>query len=129
MSLLHAEELLDHFRNPRHPGVLPVPAVTVEVDNPACGDRLRVSAELAGGRIVRTGFQARGCTASLAAGSALTVWLHGRAPQEIEAAGAAGIAEAIAALLGGLIPETRHAAVLAADGALRLVRALTGPAS
>jgi nitrogen fixation protein NifU and related proteins len=129
MSLLHTEALLDHFRNPRHAGVLGAPAIVVDVDNPACGDRLRLSAELDGGRIVRAAFQARGCTASMAAGSALAEWLHGRTPGEIAQLGPAGVAARVETLLGGLIPETRHASVLAADGALRLSAALTAPAS
>lgn len=129
--MLHAEPLLNHFRNPRHPGVLPPPAVVVDAENPACGDRLRISAELEreGGTILRAAFQARGCTASLAAGSALAEWLHGRTPGQITAAGAAAIQELISARLGGLTSETRHAAVLAADAALALARALTAPAS
>ena len=36
-------ELSDHFRNPRNVGVLPPPAITVEVSNPVCGDILRLS--------------------------------------------------------------------------------------
>ena len=124
MSFLHGEKLLDHFRNPRNPGVLAPPALTVEVENPACGDRLRLSAALHEGRIARAAFQALGCTASIAAGSALTEWLLGRVPSDILNQTDAVIAAEIEALLGGLIPASRHAAALAADAALTLAARL-----
>jgi len=126
MSSLHSELLLDHFRNPRNPGVLPAPAVTVDVENPACGDWLRISAEIADGRIARTGFQVRGCTASIAAGSALSEWLKGRKPADVARMRPAEIISAIESMLGGLTLETKHAAALAADGALSLSQSAAG---
>ena len=124
MSSLHGEKLLDHFRNPRNPGVLAPPAVTIDVENPACGDRLRLSAEMHEGRITRAAFQVLGCTASIAAGSALTEWLLQRALSDIRSRKAAAITSDIEEMLGGLIPESRHAAILAADGAIALAARL-----
>jgi NifU-like protein involved in Fe-S cluster formation len=121
MAASHSEKLLDYFRNPRHPGVLPPPARVVEVQNPACGDWLKLSARIEDGRIVEAAFQVRGCTASIAAGSALAEWLTGRRLAQAAALNAAGVEE----LLGGLSSSTRHAAALAVDG----VRALLTPAS
>ncbi len=64
--------LLDHFQNPRNVGELPPPALVVEAANPVCGDILRLSVLLESGRVREARFQVRGCTASIAAGSALT---------------------------------------------------------
>lgn len=108
---MHAPELLEHFRNPRNVGELPSPAVTVEVSNPVCGDILRLSALARGGIIEEVRYKARGCTASIAAGSALTEWMRGRA---LVTCGNAHASD-IEAVLGGLPPESRHAAVLAID--------------
>jgi len=115
---MYSERLLDHFRNPRNVGELEPPAVTVEVANPACGDILRLSARFEGERVVEARYRTRGCTASIAAGSALTEWMAGKSRAELGALDAGQIAEA----LGGLQPESRHAAVLSVDGVRALVK-------
>jgi nitrogen fixation NifU-like protein len=115
---MYSERLLDHFQNPRNVGELPPPSVTVEVSNPACGDILRLSALVENGLATAVRYKVRGCTASIAAGSALTVWLTGKSRREIEAFQMSAIEEA----LGGLPAESKHAAALCRDG----VRALLG---
>jgi nitrogen fixation NifU-like protein len=80
---IYSDALLDHFRNPRNVGELDAPAITIEASNPACGDILRLSARVDNGAIAEARFKARGCTASIAAGSALTVWLVGRTRSEL----------------------------------------------
>ncbi len=113
---MYSERLLDHFQNPRHVGVLAPPAVTVEVSNPACGDILRLSARFEDGRIAEARYQVCGCTASIAAGSALTEWLTGKLREELAGFRPAMIEEA----LGGLANESKHAAVLCADAVRQL---------
>ena len=113
---MYSETLLDHIRNPRNVGTLPPPAATVEVTNPACGDILRLSARFDGGRVTEVRFQVRGCTASIAAGSALTEWMIGKSPVELRAL----TADVVEGALGGLEPASRHAAVLCVDGAKAL---------
>jgi len=116
---MYSERLLDHFRNPRNVGELPPPAVTVEVMQPVCGDRMRLSARFADGRIAEVRYKTRGCTASIAAGSALTEWMAGKTPAELAAARPETIDEAV----GGLGAESRHAAVLAVDAVRALLKA------
>lgn len=106
-------QLIDHFRNPRNVGELPPPAITVEVENPVCGDILRVSACIKEGKVVQAGYKVRGCAASIGAGSALTELmlskdLHAITKDDVEAA------------VGGLSNESKHAAVLCADAAKAL---------
>jgi nitrogen fixation protein NifU and related proteins len=108
---MHGEKLLDHFQNPRNVGELPPPAQTVEVSNPACGDILRLSVLWDGERVAEARYKTRGCTASIATGSALTEWMQGKTHAELKAVRAA----TIEACVGGLIPESKHAAVLAVD--------------
>ena len=115
---MYSEQLLDHFQNPRNAGELAPPAVKVRVENPVCGDILELWARMEDGRIAEVRYRTRGCTASIAAGSALTELLRGRpagqgvTPAEVEAA------------LGGLPAASRHAAALAADAAQALARAV-----
>jgi nitrogen fixation NifU-like protein len=80
---VHSELLLEHFRNPRNIGQLPPPAITVDVTNPACGDLLRLSALFQDGKVTEARFQVRGCTASIAAGSALSEWMLGKTRAEL----------------------------------------------
>ena len=117
---MYSDVLLDRFRNPRNVGELDPPAVTVEVENPACGDILRLSARFADGKIVEVRYKVRGCTASIASGSALTEWMSGKTRAEL----AALLAAEVEAAVGGLIPESKHAAVLCVDGAKKLAAAL-----
>lgn len=116
---MYSPLLLDHFQNPRNVGELPPPAVAVEISNPACGDILRLSARFAEERVAEVRYQVRGCTASIAAGSALTEWLLGKRRDELAAFQPA----AIEAALGGLQPESKHAAVLCGDAVRRLITA------
>ncbi len=95
---------------------MPAPALTIEVSNPVCGDILRLSALIEDGRIARAGFKVRGCTASIAAGSALTEAVAGRDRAALKALTAADIEQAV----GGLSNESKHAAALCIDA----VRAL-----
>src|SRR5436305_10675085 len=109
---MYSERLIDQFQNPRNVGELPAPAITVECSNPACGDILRLSVRFEGEVAVAARYKVRGCTASIASGSALTEWLTGRPQAEIAGLTPQVIEEAV----GGLSAESKHAAVLCLDG-------------
>jgi nitrogen fixation NifU-like protein len=114
---MYGKRLLDHFQNPRNVGALDPPAAVVEVQNPACGDILRLSARFAGDRVVEARYQTRGCTASIAAGSALTEWMLGRTRSELAGLRASHIESAV----GGLPVQSKHAAVLCVDAVRELL--------
>ena len=115
---MYNDSFLDHFRNPRNVGQLPAPAVTVEIDNPACGDILRLSARWEGARVAEARYQVRGCAASIVAGSALAGWLPGKTRGELSELKAGDLEAAV----GGLPPESHHAAVLCIDGVRALLQ-------
>ena len=112
--------LLDHFQNPRNVGELAPPAVTVEASNPACGDILRLAVLMQNGVVAEARYKVRGCTASIAAGSALTEWLMGKSREEMSAFQPLTVDEAV----GGLPAESKHAAVLCADAVRMLLKKL-----
>ena len=114
---MYSARLLEHFRNPRNVGQLDPPALTVDASNPACGDMLRLSARFEDGRIAEARYQTRGCTASIAAGSALTEWMIGKSREEVAALTPAIVED----LLDGLQPASQHAAVLCVDAAKKLL--------
>ena len=115
---MYSDRLIDHFRNPRNVGVLPPPAITVEASNPVCGDILRISVRFDGEVVAEARYKTRGCTASIAAGSALTEWLVGKSKQELGGFKPGLVEE----LVGGLSPESKHAAALCGDAVKLLLK-------
>jgi nitrogen fixation NifU-like protein len=116
---MYSERLLDHFQNPRNVGELPPPAKTVEASNPVCGDILRISVRFEGPRVAEARYKTRGCTASIAAGSALTEWLTGKSKEDLGGFKPAWVEEWV----GGLSAESKHAAALCADAVKLLLKA------
>ncbi|MBZ5593652.1 MAG: iron-sulfur cluster assembly scaffold protein [Acidobacteriia bacterium] len=116
---MYSERLLDHFQNPRNVGELSPPAVTVEVSNPACGDILRLAVQFDGDVAAQARYKTRGCTASIAAGSALTEWITGKTRAELAEINPAAIEDAV----GGLAAESKHAALLCVDGVRAILNA------
>jgi nitrogen fixation NifU-like protein len=116
---MYGDLLIDHFKNPRNVGELAPPAVTIEVSNPICGDILRLSVRFDQDTVAEARYKTRGCTASIAAGSALTVWMAGKTKPELGSFRPSMIEE----LLGVLQPESKHVAVLCADALKSLLKA------
>src|SRR3712207_5240524 len=114
---MHSGSLLDHFQNPRNVGELAAPAVVVVVTNSACGDILKLSARFDNVRVVEAAFLTRGCTASIAAGSALTELIVGRSRRELQSLKASEVEASV----GGLTPESKHAATLCIDAVKALL--------
>jgi len=119
---MYSQQLLDHFQNPRNVGDLPDADATVELENPVCGDVIRLSLKLQNGRIAEIRFKAKGCVPAMACGSALTELVLGRTTQEARVLGRDDLTRAV----GGLPQASSHAAQLALDAlssALAKVRA------
>lgn len=117
---MFSPQLLEHFANPRNAGVLDAPTVRVRVENPVCGDILELSANVVSGCIREIRFQARGCTASIACGSATTLLLEGAEVAALSTVDPARIEAAV----GGLETASKHAARLCADGVKALRAAI-----
>ncbi|HPT26262.1 MAG TPA: iron-sulfur cluster assembly scaffold protein [Bryobacteraceae bacterium] len=122
VSPLYSERLLAHFQSPSNAGSLAAPALTAGVENPVCGDQLSLSALIENGRFAQVRFLAKGCTAAIAAGSALTVWLTGKSVDEVAHLGNAEIGQAVVTELDGLPSASHHAAALCAAAVKRLLQ-------
>jgi tRNA-specific 2-thiouridylase len=118
-----AEQLSNHLEHPCGRGHVPADSFTGAAGGAACGDLIRISLALdahsADGEIGDAGFDASGCGATVAAGSAAVALLRG-AP--LLAAARIGARE-IAAELGGLGVAKHHAAELASDALHRALGA------
>ena len=107
-------ELQAHFDAPRNVGRLDHPARCGLAGNAACGDDLRLYAQLESGIVQRASFQARSCSAVIAVASLCVDELSGLPPSELLEFDVQARVEAA----GGL-PSTRRHAVSVVERALR----------
>lgn len=87
------------------------PDISVQAENPACGDVMKLMLRINQDIIADAKYQVRGCVASIACGSALTEALVGKNLSQ-----AANLRrESLVEALGGLANESMHASHLAMD--------------
>lgn len=85
LGSLYQEVILDHYKRPRNRGEMDSPDADVTVNNPSCGDTIRMQLRLtADGRIEEVRFRGEGCSISQASVSMLTGLLEGRTRDEVE---------------------------------------------
>jgi nitrogen fixation NifU-like protein len=118
---MYSAQLLDHFQNPRNAGDVSEADAVAEIENPACGDVLRLSLKIDSGRVAEIRFKAKGCVPSMACASALTELVAGRTLDEIRGLNR----ESLIAAVGGLPQASTHAAQLALDALAAALRQLT----
>jgi nitrogen fixation NifU-like protein len=119
---MYSRQVLDHFEHPRNAGVIADADASVQIENPACGDILKLSLKLAGGRIGEIRFQAKGCVASMACGSALTELVQGKTIGQAKTLGK----EELLGAVGGLPLASMHASHLALDALAAALNQLAG---
>jgi len=119
---MYSPQLLDHFQNPRNAGELSNPDASAELENPACGDVLRLTLRMEGGRIAEICFLAQGCVAAVGCASAVTELVVGKSLAEARRLQR----EEIVVAVGGLPVESSHASHLAIDALQALLRQLAG---
>ena len=119
---MYSPRLLDHFQNPRNAGELSNPDASAELENPACGDVLRLTVRVEGGRIAEIRFLAQGCVAAVGCASAMTEMVLGKTLAEVRRLQR----EEIILAVGGLPVESSHASHLAIDALQALLRQLAG---
>jgi nitrogen fixation NifU-like protein len=117
---VYSSQLLDHFQNPRNVGDVEAPDASAELSNPACGDILRLSVKIEGGRIADVRFRAKGCVPAMACGSAITEMVRGRTLMEARKT----TTEELLRAVGGLPEASSHAAHLAVDTLLAVLAPL-----
>jgi len=108
---MYSAQVLDHFKNPRNAGDVENPDASAQVENPACGDVLKLTVRVVGGRIAQIGFRAKGCVPSTACGSAITELVKGKTLAEVRSIRREQLVEAV----GGLPQASEHASYLAMD--------------
>lgn len=79
MSLddLYRRVIMDHYQRPRNKGRIEEGAVTVDLNNPTCGDRISLQMRVEDGKIEEAKFLGEGCSISLASASMMTEAVKG----------------------------------------------------
>lgn len=115
---MYSPQLLDHFQNPRNAGEIADADATAEIENPACGDVLRLTLKVSDGQIIQAKFKAKGCVAAIASASALTELLAGASLVTAKNLRREDVSQAV----GGLPQASTHAAQLALDALAAALR-------
>ena len=82
---LYREEILDHYKHPRHKGHLAAPDIHYHDHNPFCGDELTIELKVEDGIVVDAAFDGRGCAISQASASMLMEEIVGKTLDEVKA--------------------------------------------
>ena len=83
---LYREIILDHYRNPRNRGDLPVPpALRTEGFNPLCGDEVVVYVALDDGALQDVKISGQGCSISQSSASMMSAAIKGKTVEEARA--------------------------------------------
>lgn len=119
---MYSLEVIDHFEYPRNSGEVADPDACVLLQNPACGDILKLTLKLSGDRIEEIRFLAKGCVPSMACGSAVTELVRGKTVVVARELSRDELVRAI----GGLPPASMHASHLALDALAAALDQLAG---
>jgi nitrogen fixation NifU-like protein len=115
---VYSPQVLDHFEHPRNPGAVSFPDAVAQVENPVCGDILKLTARISRDHILEIKFLAKGCVPAMACASALAEFLEGKTLGEASALKR----EDLVGRLGGLPEASTHASHLAMDALTALLR-------
>jgi len=108
---MYSPQVLDHFQHPRNPGQVANPDASAQIENPVCGDVLKLTLRVTDGRIKEIRFQAQGCVPAMACASLLTELVQGKTIVEARQLRREDLVRA----LGGLPQASTHASHLAID--------------
>jgi nitrogen fixation protein NifU and related proteins len=93
---LYRRVIMDHYKSPRNRGELESGSVTVNLNNPTCGDRISLQLQLEEGIVRDAKFTGEGCSISLSSASMMTDAVKGKSVDE-----ALNMAEKFSSLMQG----------------------------
>ncbi|MCP6565402.1 SUF system NifU family Fe-S cluster assembly protein, partial [Klebsiella pneumoniae] len=74
--------IMDHYKNPRNKGKLDNGSLTVDMNNPTCGDRIHLTFDIVDGIIEDAKFDGEGCSISMSSASMMTEAVKGHSLKE-----------------------------------------------
>ncbi|WP_299087481.1 Fe-S cluster assembly sulfur transfer protein SufU [uncultured Metabacillus sp.] len=77
LDTLYRQVIMDHYKNPRNKGVLE-DSLTIDMNNPTCGDRIRLTLDLEDNVVKDAKFEGEGCSISMSSASMMTQAIKGK---------------------------------------------------
>ena len=108
---LYSEKVMEHFRNPRHVGVIEDANGIGEVGNAKCGDIMKMYLKIEDDVILDVKFETFGCGSAIASSSMATEMIKGKPLSEVANLTNKAVTEA----LDGLPAHKIHCSVLAEE--------------
>jgi nitrogen fixation NifU-like protein len=85
---LYRRVIMDHYKTPRNRGTIEEGSVTVNLNNPTCGDRISLQLQIADDIVQDVKFSGEGCSISMSSASMMTEAIKGKPTSEaLELAG------------------------------------------
>lgn len=78
LDTLYRQVIMDHYKNPRNKGVLEDGSLTVNMNNPTCGDRIQLTMNVENGMVTESRFDGEGCSISMSSASMMTQAIKGK---------------------------------------------------
>ncbi|WP_060679817.1 Fe-S cluster assembly sulfur transfer protein SufU [Virgibacillus halodenitrificans] len=78
LDTLYRQVIMDHYKNPRNKGVIEGDVLTVDMNNPTCGDRIQLQLQVEEGIVQEAKFDGEGCSISMASASMMTQAVKGK---------------------------------------------------
>ncbi len=78
LDTLYRQVIMDHYKNPRNRGSLDNGSVTIDMNNPTCGDRIELHLQIDDGIVQDAKFEGEGCSISMSSASMMTQAIKGK---------------------------------------------------
>jgi nitrogen fixation protein NifU and related proteins len=78
LDTLYRQVIMDHYKNPRNKGILDDGSLTVNMNNPTCGDRIQLTMKVEDGMVIDARFDGEGCSISMSSASMMTQAIKGK---------------------------------------------------
>lgn len=82
LDQLYRSVIMDHYKTPRNKGVINDGGISIEMNNPTCGDRIQLSMQVEDGIVKEAKFDGEGCSISMASASMMTQAVKGKKVDE-----------------------------------------------
>jgi nitrogen fixation protein NifU and related proteins len=82
LDALYRQVIMDHYKNPRNKGVLEDGNLTINMNNPTCGDRIQLTMNVLDGIVTEAKFEGEGCSISMSSASMMTQAIKGKSIED-----------------------------------------------
>lgn len=108
---LYRRVIMDHYKNPRNRGTFEEEGITIDLNNPTCGDRISLQLKVSDGIVQDARFLGEGCSISMSSASMMTEAVKGQTLEQ-----ALAMADQFSGLMKGEASEFEYEDIEALSG-------------